>query len=636
MEGLWLAAAVLTPLACNPWGASAFELPKALLLRGLVLLIALAALIQFIEARGGEPTARRPAGPLLWPALALGLAFALATLTSVRPLVSLWGSFERQQGLLTLAAVLALYLLTATHLRTRAQADRLWAVLAWGSTPLVIYGLLQSTGLDPLAWRTDAASAVLATVGRANTYGTYLVLVIPLTAGRLFVARRPWPLALLLTGQLISVALTQARGAWIGLGAGMLACAFAWSVDARRKELAAVALGLALLAVSFVALLNVSGGPAARLTRLSGLDRLARLSQTTEGSTAARLTIWRATLPLAAARPALGYGPETMRTVFARVYPPQLVYYQGRQVAVDRAHNLGLDLAMSAGAAGLIAFLALLAGFTWLAWRGLRGASSHWEAALWAALIGVLAGHMVDLQFGFESIASSTIFWLSLALAATSPWPTAAPRTVSPEPGVKRTAWLPYAPLAMLVLAFIYLLCMRPLLADHASWNSRQAARSTEARRSDAERAVHLWPLEPEYRAGLAEAYLQAGRPAAAETQLAAADRLSPDDPQIWAARGNLYAYWGDREPVHYPQAEEAYRHALELAPNVAAVHTAMGLVLARQGRLQEGLAEMERAVALDATDAVAFGHLADLYAVLGREDDASRARKEAQRWNTQ
>jgi hypothetical protein len=48
-----------------------------------------------------------------------------------------------------------------------------------------------------------------------------------------------------------------------------------------------------------------------------------------------------------------------MRTVFACVYPPQLVHCQGRHLAVDRAHNLGLALAMSAGAAGLIAFLAL-------------------------------------------------------------------------------------------------------------------------------------------------------------------------------------------------------------------------------------------------------------------------------------
>ena len=77
-----------------------------------------------------------------------------------------------------------------------------------------------------------------------------------------------------------------------------------------------------------------------------------------------------------------------------------------------------------------------------------------------------------------------------------------------------------------------------------------------------------------------------------------------------------------------------AYRRALELAPNVATYHTALGLVLARQGRLQDGLAELERAVALDATDGTAYRHLADLYQALGRESESARARKEAKRWS--
>jgi O-antigen ligase/Tfp pilus assembly protein PilF len=634
LEVLWLAAAVLAPLLFNPWGANAFELPKALLLRALVLLMGLAALIRVAGEWGSSNRpAQRPARVLFWPALALGLAFAVATAFSVHPRVSLWGSFERQQGFLTVAALLALFLLTATHLRTRAEADRLWAALVWGSAPVVLYGFVQAAGLDPLNWHTDASSPVLATIGRANTYGSYLALVAPLTAGRLLVVRRRWPLALLLTGQLIGAALTQARGAWVGQCAGLLALALAWAVATRNRKTATAAAGIALLAVGFVALINAPSTPAASLARLPGLDRLAQLSQTNEGSGAARLTIWRSTLPLVAARPAFGYGPETMRTVFARVYPPQLVYYQGRHVAVDRAHNLWLDLGMSAGLAGLAAYAALLAGFGWLAWRALRDAPDRWQAALWAALVGAVVGHIADLQFGFESIASATVFWLALALAAACPLPVAADEERQADVQA-RHGWLPYTVPGLLVLVLIGLVCVRPLLADHASWNSRQSAHSMQARQVEAERAVRLWPLEPEYRAGLAEAYLLAGNPTAAEVQLAAADRLSPTDPQIWAARGNLYAYWGDREPGRYSQAEAAYRRALELAPNMAAVHTALGLVLARQGRLQDGLVELERAVELDATDGIAYGHLAGLYAALGREDDAVRAGKEAARWS--
>jgi tetratricopeptide (TPR) repeat protein len=247
-------------------------------------------------------------------------------------------------------------------------------------------------------------------------------------------------------------------------------------------------------------------------------------------------------------------------------------------------------------------------------------------------VIGAVVGHVIDLQFGFDLTASATVFWLVLALAAFSS------TTFSIDLTRKRDApeklgWPPYALPAVIVVAVIGLLCVRPLLADNAYWNSQQETLSPQTRQAEAERAVNLWSLEPEYHARLAEIYRQGGNWIAAEDQLAFADQLSPDDPQVWVARGNLYAYWGNIEPRRFVQAETAYRRALELAPNIATYHTALGLVLAQQGRLPDGLAELERAVALDATDGTAYRHLADLYQALGREADATQARKEAQRW---
>jgi O-antigen ligase/cytochrome c-type biogenesis protein CcmH/NrfG len=636
LEAIWLAAAVAVPVAFNPWGGSGFELPKAALLRALALLMGLAVLVRVIEARGNSRRSapRRPATPLLLPTLSFGLGLALATALSINPRASLWGSHERQQGLLTHGAYLLLFLLTATSLRTRAQAERLWTALVWGSAPVVAYGLLQAAGLDPLDWRTDAASPVLSTVGRANFLGSYLVLVMPLTARRaLPTRRRRWPYLLLLAGQLVCLALTQARGAWVGLGVAATSGLLAWAAATRSRRLTAITLALATLAAGFLALLNWPGGPLAPLARLPGLDRLATLTRTDAGSTAARLTAWQATLPLIVARPWLGYGPETMRTVFARVFPPQLVYYQGRHVTVDRAHNLWLDLAMSAGLAGVIAFGALLVGFGRLAWRGLWTASDRWERVTWAALTAAIVGHLTDLQFGFDLTASATVFWLTLALGASlgrGLVSSVLSRAIPSRP----TALLPYSLPALALLALIGLLCLRPLLADVAYWRSQETTQPLEERQTAGVQAVRLWPLEPEYRLGLAWVLMQGADFTAAETQLAAADQLSPDDPKIWAARGELYAHWGEAEPGRYVQAEAAYRRALELAPNAATYHTALGLVLAKQDRLEEGMAELERAVALDATDGVAYRHLASLYQVLGRDAEADWAWREAVRWD--
>jgi xanthine/uracil permease len=61
-ELLWLTAAVAVPLAFNPWGGNAFELPKALLLRALVLLMGLATLAQVFIV--GRRIFHRPPAPL--------------------------------------------------------------------------------------------------------------------------------------------------------------------------------------------------------------------------------------------------------------------------------------------------------------------------------------------------------------------------------------------------------------------------------------------------------------------------------------------------------------------------------------------------------------------------------------------
>lgn len=616
-EVLWLAAAAGVPLAFNPWGQNGFELPKALLLRTLVLLLGLAALVEGLESHAGGRR-RRLRLPLFYPALAYGLVFIAATLLAVNPRLGLWGLYERQQGLLAQLAYVALFLLTARGLRTREQRVRLWNVLVWGSAPVVAYGLVQALGWDVFEWRTDAASPVLSTLGRANFLGSYLVLVIPLTAGRLLMARRRWSYAFLLMAQVACLALTQARGAYVGLGVTAVVGLLAWSLARGDRRPAWAALSLVVLAVAFVVLLNVPNGPLAPLTCLPGLDRLARLTHTDSGSTAARITIWRATLPLVAARPVLGYGPEGMRAAFARIFPPQLVYYEGRHV-VDRAHNLWLDLGMSAGLAGILAFTALMAGFGRLAWRGLRTASEHRERVAWVALAATVTGTLADLQFSFGLTASTTVLWLVLALASAMSREPATTASAEERPGT--SSLLLYLPLAAVVLVLVGLVCLRPLLADGAGWQALQHS-PLPARRAAAQRAVRLWPLEPEYRLLLAEVLQEGGEFAAAETQLAMAVHLSPGDPWLRAAQGTLYARWARQEPARLLQSEAAYRESLALAPNLAPTHAALGAVLARQGRLEEGCVELERAVALDASNKLAYHHLVELYRMLGREEN--------------
>jgi hypothetical protein len=313
-----------------------------------------------------------------------------------------------------------------------------------------------------------------------------------------------------------------------------------------------------------------------------------------------------------------------MRAVFAGVFPPELVYYEGRHAVVDRAHNLWLDLGMNTGLAGIIAFGAILVGLGRLVWRGLRQSSGRRDQVAWTALGAATAGHLVDVQFSFDLTASATVFWLVLAIAA------AMGRThPSPTPNRKnlmgKSLWI--LPPSLVALTLVGMVCLRPLLADVAYWKSLDPNRPAAERVNASIQAVRLWPLEPTYRLGLVWYLQQADDMPAAEAQVAAATRLAPNAPRVWMARGDLYMAWGEKDASRYKQAEKAYRELLALAPNTARYHMAMGLALAKQGRLEEGIAETEQAAALDATDAVIYNQLADLYWASGEKDAAAQAK---------
>ncbi len=661
LEMGWLLVAILVPQAVNLWARQPFELPKALLLRTLAWLLAGLWLAHaLLRPGGGHPPQRAlRCNPLLWPALALAAAQTVATLLAADRGLSLWGSYERAQGLLTQLGYLLLFLVVAARLRTVERARRLVAAMAVSGAPLVALGLAQALGWQPLDLMTDARSPVFATLGRSNFLGAYLALLLPLTAALTLLASRQWQrlaAAGLLLGELLVIALTRARGAWLAAAVALAAFGLLWLWPrlARRWRWAAVALGLA-----------------ATLGGLAGALWLGREG----GSEAARLTIWQATLDLIGQRPLLGHGPDALGLVFPRVYPPELVYYQGRGLAVDRAHNLLLDWAATTGLLGLLAGLALLGAFFLVGSRVLRTRSGQWRllvAACLAAVAGNVAGNLVS----FDVTATAAATWLLMAIVAAlagrvdvdnvPPSPSPSPRggerlplpwgrgpgggrdRLTPNPIPKRERLLHRLGAALLlagVVAAIVQFNLRPLAADVAAQTGdRQAIAGDWPGAIDAqERAVHLWPFEPVHHQALSWAYLQRavnrgpdpwlGR---AEAALLAARDLRPGDHRTWAALGELYGVWGIRwDPAKLPLAHDAYRQATALAPNHAILYTGWGLVHLEAGDLAGAAARFRQAVDLDATDGYAWRHLGDAELAQGHVKAAVDAYRQAVRWES-
>ena len=81
-----------------------------------------------------------------------------------------------------------------------------------------------------------------------------------------------------------------------------------------------------------------------------------------------------------------------------------------------------------------------------------------------------------------------------------------------------------------------------------------------------------------------------------ADAAIAQAVRLAPDDPKVIESLGT-YAYYAYRD---YARATEQYQKLAQLQPNNPTFYGSLGLILRRQGRWAESLANTRRALELD------------------------------------
>ena len=423
VEAATFAAVVVALLWLVPYSESGGEADRALALR-LPLLLALAGGVAAALSRRRHATALESGRPRSIFAL-LALAWlgwtALSALLAPDPWRSLLGAPPRLQGWITLASgpLLALAWL-ATPARP-GRSERLVLAPRLAGTAAALYALLQAAGLDPLRWEGLEALRPGATQGNPVFLGAVLVLVAPFSLAAAIdqLARGKRRAAVVSTAayltQLAAAGVAGGRAALLALGAGALvqAAGLASSRGARRTA-------RRLLTAAVVALLVL--GALALAGRLPGFDP-------GSGTARQRWLLWTATVDLLASEPArlvTGFGPEGLALALPRHLPEELparVWAPGRYQ--DRAHNFELDLVASLGVPGLLLALALFAAALYrplrrLGWLGAapetgeRGRTN----ALDAALVAALAGHLVELQLGFRTVATDLLFWVVAALAA--------------------------------------------------------------------------------------------------------------------------------------------------------------------------------------------------------------------------
>ncbi len=188
IEASWLAALILVPLFFNVYSSRVFEPDKITIARSLALVMVGAWIVKWLEERGrNADRADRVTWrtPLMLPTLLFVIIYVISSALSIVPQVSIFGSYQRLQGLYSMLSYIVIFWMIVMNLRRRSQLDRFVTVVVMTSLPIAFYGLIQHAGKDPLPWGGDVESRVASNMGNPIFVAAYLIMAFFLTMGRL-------------------------------------------------------------------------------------------------------------------------------------------------------------------------------------------------------------------------------------------------------------------------------------------------------------------------------------------------------------------------------------------------------------------------------------------------------------------
>ena len=169
------ALALLVPTIFSRSVLDSFDLPKATIL-WLSIPVLLGITVPILKAQIDSQER-------VWHVRLSALLIAsmlLSTLTSMRPMVSLFGQYQRNTGLLTWVGSVLVFMIVGSW-EAEKWTGRVQAALSIAGAIIAIYAVIQLIGLDPWKWDSPGQNRpVFSTMGNVNTSSGFVAPLIPL------------------------------------------------------------------------------------------------------------------------------------------------------------------------------------------------------------------------------------------------------------------------------------------------------------------------------------------------------------------------------------------------------------------------------------------------------------------------
>ncbi len=353
-----------------------------------------------------DPQYRPKNSVSLYSFLVFLIILGTADLLGENPTLSFWSNYSRMEGWITHAHLFLYYLVAVSFLKTKAQWLRIFKLSFLVSACMTVYAFAQTQD-----WIDVVNKArVDGTLGNSAYLAIYVTSHLFIGLYLIFHEKRPRRnllYALICGAQFFTLFLTQTRGTFLALIAGLSVLVFYFCltrVDRSSAKKILRAIAICLLSGGIL----MTGFWIGASPKSQAGERLVTTNVIAGQSVQTRLMLWKAAWQAIQARPLLGWGQENFN--YAAAYFPPAMW---NEPWPDRAHNLFLDWLLAAGLLGCLAYLSIYASTAVRLWR-----ETDFHPHEKVLLLALFICFFINNIFIFDQIISYIIFFSFVAFIA--------------------------------------------------------------------------------------------------------------------------------------------------------------------------------------------------------------------------
>lgn len=400
-------ATAFIPLVIFSQYISPFHFGKVIVFRSLVEIM----LVLYLYLVARDSSYRPRVDKFFWAFLAFTAIYTLTALTSINVYQSFWGTLERMGGVYSFWHYFIFYIILTSTLKTKDEWVTFLKITVGVGVLSAFYGFGQRTNLEFFIG-SGGRERIFGTIGNAALFAGYQILnvFIALILGVESTNKRNRNILFASAGiMVLAVFMTAVRGSLLGLSVGLLLFVFLYFSQTSSKLAKKILLSLLGLVIVFVGF-SFAFKDSSVIQNSRYLKRVTDFSPTNY-TVQTRFWAWQAGLKGWSESPQkmmLGWGPENFNVPFSKHFNPLFFRGPGSETLFDRAHNMFVEVLVTTGLLGLIAYLGIFFVIFKSLWR-LRD-NSKFRVVSWG-LMSMTVAYMIHNAFIFDTSANLLVFF---------------------------------------------------------------------------------------------------------------------------------------------------------------------------------------------------------------------------------